>query len=128
MRMLLAWGLLLSPLIAFADAAETARRLDELYELRHQPERLKELEAQTSQALKTHPEDGGILWRAARLKYWQCDGITHPAMRKRWERPRGITASARSIKTPLDRDFFAVCVLRHCTCECCSPGGYCSLR
>ena len=82
MRMLLAWGLLLSPLIAFADAAETARRLDELYELRHQPERLKELEAQTSQALKTHPEDGGILWRAARLKYWQCDGIAHPAMRK----------------------------------------------
>jgi hypothetical protein len=82
MRLLLACVFSLAPAIALADAAETARRLDELYELRYQPERLKELEALTTQALKTYASDAGILWRAARLKHWQCDGIANATMKK----------------------------------------------
>src|ERR671936_619313 len=82
MRMLLACVSVLAPMIALADAAETARRLDELYELRHQPQRLKELEALTIEALKTYASDGGILWRAAQLKHWQCDGMESAAMKK----------------------------------------------
>jgi hypothetical protein len=74
MRTVLVWGALFAPLLASADASETARRLDALHAQRHQPERMKELEALTADALKTYPGDGGILWRAARLWSWQCDG------------------------------------------------------
>lgn len=80
--MLLAWGLLLAPLSAYADVTETIRRIDELYSQRHEPERLKELERLTAESLKSHPEDAGVLWRAARLKYWGCDGSTHPVMKR----------------------------------------------
>jgi tetratricopeptide (TPR) repeat protein len=82
MRTLVAWGVMLAPWIASADGVEMARRLDELYAQRHEADRVKELEALTAEALKTYPDDGGVLWRAARLKYWQCDGIAHPLMRR----------------------------------------------
>ena len=82
MRMVLVGGALLAPLLASADASETASRLDALHAQRQDAERLKELEALTADAVKSYPNDGEILWRAARLKYWQCDGANDDEARR----------------------------------------------
>jgi hypothetical protein len=82
MRMVLVGGALLAPLLASADATETASRLDALYAKRYEPAQLKELESLTAEALESYPNDGEILWRAARLKQWQCDGATNNDARR----------------------------------------------
>ncbi|MBI3184868.1 MAG: hypothetical protein HYZ28_22240 [Myxococcales bacterium] len=75
MRFAIALGALLSPLAAFAeDAAELAAQIDQLHPRRDDPAAAKELEEAVSKALKAYPDDYGILWRAARARWWVADG------------------------------------------------------
>lgn len=96
--------LLLPAFAIAADAQQTAAQLDELFAQRHVPEQMKALEKATTEALKAHPEDYGVLWRAARLKYWQADGATKEQLKKRlgkegWDlAEKAITKNAGAIE------------------------------
>ena len=78
------WALaLFVPAAGWADGAgEVSAQLDALYSQRHDKEKLKQLEKAVEDALSAHPEDFGVLWRASRFYYWQCDGQTSPAQKK----------------------------------------------
>jgi tetratricopeptide (TPR) repeat protein len=65
---------LLLPQIAWGDAASDAAQLDALYAKRDDAASAKEAEAAVDAALKASPSDYGVLWRAARAKWWTADG------------------------------------------------------
>ena len=83
------WALaLLVPAVGWAaDAAEQTARIDALYAQRHDAQKLKELSQLVDDALSAHPEDFGVLWRASRFFYWQCDGA--PASAEKQKRAWG---------------------------------------
>lgn len=74
MRSVLLFGALIAPAVAAAEAAQIAQRIDDLHRARHVPARMQELVEVTERALKEHPDDAALLWRAARLAHWRCDG------------------------------------------------------
>jgi hypothetical protein len=78
------WALaLLVPAVGWAaEAGEVTARLDALYAQRHDPQKTKELEKAVEDALAAHPDEFGVLWRASRYFYWQCDGSTASATKK----------------------------------------------
>ena len=76
MRKAIVCAALLLPLCAWADAAETAAKLDALYAKRDTPAELKELKKATDEAVSQYPQDYGVLWRASRTYYWLADGAT----------------------------------------------------
>jgi hypothetical protein len=65
---------LLLPQIAWGDAASDAAQLDDFYAKREDAAAAKQGDAAVDAALKASPNDYGILWRAARWKWWAADG------------------------------------------------------
>lgn len=56
---------------------------DALFDQRDDPAKLKELEAKLTEAVAAHPNDYGVLWRAAQLKFWIADGSAgNPELKK----------------------------------------------
>ncbi len=45
-----------------------------------------QIDAAWREGLKTYPEDYGLLWRAARARWWSADGLTDQALRKQLAR------------------------------------------
>jgi hypothetical protein len=77
MRRILLWGTVLLPVLAFADELDAlVQELDALNNERWIPASIQKLESRTNEALKAHTSDARVLWRAARLKAWQCEGGT----------------------------------------------------
>lgn len=56
-----------------APASDPSPELDALYAKRDDPAVAKQLEGAVDAALKAHPNDYGVLWRASRQKYWLSD-------------------------------------------------------
>jgi tetratricopeptide (TPR) repeat protein len=73
---------LLIPALALADAAELTAKIDELYAKRDDPAVAKELEVATTDSLKAAGADYGVVWRAARWKFWLADGATDNRLKK----------------------------------------------
>lgn len=112
MRTLLALLVLSVPVVASVDAAaaaadagvgvsEVAQKLDALYAQRHVPESYKELQAAIADALKSHPTDYDVLWRAARLKYWQADGASNNDAKRQYGK-EGWALAERAVKQKPD--------------------------
>jgi tetratricopeptide (TPR) repeat protein len=66
---------------ALPASASTPEELDQLYSQRSEPSAVEKLEAALDQGLQATPEDYELLWRLARLRYWQADGA--PAGKRR---------------------------------------------
>jgi tetratricopeptide (TPR) repeat protein len=60
---------------AAADPAALAARIDALQPRRDDPQANGELEQIVSEALRTGAEDYGLLWRAARYKFWLAEAV-----------------------------------------------------
>jgi hypothetical protein len=69
--------------------AEAAARADTLHARRDDPAVEKEIDTLLRSALQAAPEDYGLLWRMARLRHWQADGVKGEPMaklgRESWE-------------------------------------------
>ncbi len=78
------WALaLIVPAAGWAGGSgDVTAQLDALYSQRHDKQKHQELEGAVEAALAAHPEDFGVLWRASRFYYWQCDGASAPAAKK----------------------------------------------
>lgn len=66
---------------ALPALASTPEELDQLYSQRSEPSAVEKLEAALTQELQATPESYELLWRLARLRYWQADGS--PAGKRR---------------------------------------------
>jgi len=62
-------------------AADYDARLDALYKTRDNAESMKETDKLISESTKAFPKDYGILWRAARYRWWQADGTKAEKLR-----------------------------------------------
>jgi hypothetical protein len=75
--------------VAAATPSEPAARADALHSRRDDPAVEKELESLLRGALQISPDDYGLLWRMARLRHWQADGLKGEPMarlgREAWE-------------------------------------------
>jgi hypothetical protein len=65
-----------------ADAASFAARLDELWKTRDASGAVKANDEVIRDGLKAFPSDYDILWRAARFRWWQADGLTEEKLKK----------------------------------------------
>lgn len=61
---------------AAPNAAAVAAKVDELYKRRDDDKVIAEIDKLLQDTLKTSPDDYGLLWRMARLRYWQADGTS----------------------------------------------------
>ena len=64
------------------EPAEFHGKLDELHKKRDDAAALKEQETVLRDALKEHPKDFGVLWRAARLRHWIADDAADARLKK----------------------------------------------
>ncbi len=67
---------------AAPTAADHAAKLDELWKTRDDAVTAKATDAATAEALKAFPDDYGVLWRAARVKWWLADGASDDKVKK----------------------------------------------
>ncbi len=83
---------------AAAPAAPTAKdfadRLDELWKTRDDAATAKASEQAIADGLKAFPDDYGVLWRAARYKWWVADGLKDDAKKKMGKEGWGIAEKA----------------------------------
>jgi tetratricopeptide (TPR) repeat protein len=75
---------LLIPVLAWADAAQVAERLDQLFAARDDPAVSQELEGAVGQSLRDYPDEYEVLWRAARYKQWLADGTSDERLKKQF--------------------------------------------
>ncbi len=81
-QLLVVTGMFLPPRWARADPAADAATLDKLYDQRETTALQPAAEQAVANALQAAPLDYGVLWRAARWKWWEADGLTgEPAER-----------------------------------------------
>lgn len=67
---------------AAPDAASYAAKLDELWKTRDGAGVSAKIDEAYRDGLKAFPTDYGILWRAARARWWVADGVTDSGLRK----------------------------------------------
>lgn len=63
------------PAVVAAPVADVAAELDRLWKVRDEAAAIKETDGLISSGLKTKPDDFEVLWRAARFRAWQADGL-----------------------------------------------------
>lgn len=64
-----------APAAAAPAPAPDLAKLDAMYDQRESPQVARELEKELAAALEASPNDYGLLWRQARVKFWIADGM-----------------------------------------------------
>lgn len=64
------------------DAASFAATIDALWMKRDEPGVLEKINNASGEGLQAYPNDYGLLWRAARTRWWNADGVTDSGLRK----------------------------------------------
>ena len=67
------------PAAPAAEAASFTTRLDELWKTRDTADSVKLNDDVIRDGLRAFPADYEILWRAARIRWWQADGLSNSA-------------------------------------------------
>ena len=71
-----------APEAAKADAASYAATIDALWMKRDESGVLEKINNASGEGLQAFPNDYGLLWRAARTRWWNADGVTDSNLRK----------------------------------------------
>lgn len=87
---------------ALPALASTPEELDQLYSQRSEPSAVERLDAALAEALKATPEDYELLWRLARLRYWQADGAA-PGKRRETLARQGWDLAEKAVKVAPER-------------------------